>query len=205
MRMLMLIVAVSLLSCGQSSPDEKKEAATTDSINKPIDTARTTPVVKETAPSHSAPDEAAVNEALKAVYGNDWHVLNDQEAKWMKDAFDYFIVPKRKEDPNYPYIAKGDFNGDSKPDTAAVVTDAIKKNFRVAIVLGPDNIKLWEEDIMIDAAISAVPKSTVQGSENERPKKIKMKGDGINVEYFEKASFVLYWDRSSFKRIQTGD
>lgn len=205
MRILMFIAAVSLLSCGQSSSNKKKEAVTGDSTKEIADTAKVSPSVKEATLPYTAPDEAAVNEALKAVYGNDWHVLNDQEAKWMKDAFDYFIVPKRKEEPNYPYIAKGDFNGDGRPDTAAVVTDPIKRNFRIAILLGPGNIKLWEEDIMIDAAISSIPKSTVQGSENERPKKIKMKGDGINVEYFEKASFVLYWDKSAFKRIQTGD
>ena len=39
----------------------------------------------------------------------------------------------------------------------------------------------------------------------EKTKKIKLKGDGINVEYFEKAAFVLYWDKGSFKRIQTSD
>ncbi|MEI2737462.1 MAG: hypothetical protein V9F01_01605 [Chitinophagaceae bacterium] len=127
MRILMFIAAVSLLSCGQSSSNKKKEAVTGDSTKEIADTAKVAPSVKEATLPYTAPDEAAVNEALKAVYGNDWHVLNDQEAKWMKDAFDYFIVPKRKEEPNYPYITKGDFNGDSKPDMAAVVTDANKK------------------------------------------------------------------------------
>ena len=58
---------------------------------------------------------------------------------------------------------------------------------------------------MIDAALSTIPNSTIEGMDGEKIKKIKLKGDGINVEYFEKASFVLYWDKSSFKRIQTGD
>jgi hypothetical protein len=132
-------------------------------------------------------------------------VLNDQEARWMRDAFDYFIVPKRKENPNYPYITKGDFNGDGKPDMAAVVTDSTKQSFRIAIITGKDNIILWEEDVLVDAALTTIPKSDIEGMDGEKTKKVKLKGDGINVEYFEKASFVLYWDKTSFKRIQTGD
>ncbi|MFZ1533448.1 MAG: hypothetical protein WAT14_04735, partial [Chitinophagaceae bacterium] len=103
------------------------------------------------------------------------------------------------------YITRGDFNGDNKPDIASVVTDSIKKKFRIAIFLGQDNIKIWDEDIMIDAALSTIPKSTIEGMDGEKTKKIKLKGDGINVEYFEKASFVIYWSGTDFKRIQTGD
>ena len=123
----------------------------------------------------------------------------------IKDSLDYFIVPKRKVDPNYPYITRGHLNGNNKPDIASVVTDSIKKKFRIAIFLGQDNIKIWDEDIMIDAALSTIPKSTIEGMDGEKTKKIKLKGDGINVEYFEKASFVIYWSGTDFKRIQTGD
>ena len=206
MKFLIFIATVSLLSCGQKSTTKGKEdASITDTTKTTADTLKTPHVVKTDTPSYNAPLEKPLNEALQKVYGNDWHILNDQEAKWMKDAFDYFIVPKRKDNPNYPYITRGDFNGDDKPDIAAVVTDTLKNNCRIAIFLGQDNIKLWEEDIMIDAALSTIPKSTIEGMEGEKTKKIKLKGDGINVEYFEKASFVLYWDKSSFKRIQTGD
>ncbi|MEO7984024.1 MAG: FG-GAP repeat protein [Bacteroidota bacterium] len=205
MRFLIFVAAISLWSCGQHEADKKEEVSNNDTSKTRPDTARTTPVAKENPLPTSSPDEVAVNEKLKASYGTKWHVLNDKEAKWMKDAFDYFIVPKRKKNPNYPYIAKGDFNGDGKQDMAAVVTDNNRENFRVAILLAPDKIQLWEEDIMIDAALSSTPRSTIEGMDGEKTKKVKLKGDGVNVEYFEKASFVLYWDKNSFKRIQTGD
>jgi hypothetical protein len=193
--------AFILLSCGQNSSNENKEKAKNDTVKVSADTAKA--IVKETA--HISPGEGIVNEAMKAKYGNKWHVLNDKEAKWMKDAFDYFIVPKRKEDPDYPYITKGDFNGDGRTDTAAVVTDDHKENFRIAILVGPGQIELWEEDILINAALTTVPKGMIEGGDIDHPKKIKMKGDGINVEYFEQASFVIYWNGNSFKKIQAGD
>lgn len=205
MKFLLFIVAVSLLSCGQNSTKGKEDVSTTDTAKTAVVTSKTTPVVKEDPPDYTTPDEEAVNELLKGKFENKWHVLNDKEAKWMKDAFDYFIIPKRKENPNYPYITKGDYNADDKADMAAVVTDSTKNSYRVAILLGVDNIQLWEEDIMIDAALSTIPRSTIEGMDGEKTKKIKLKGDGVNVEYFEKASFVLYWDKGSFKRIQTGD
>ena len=205
MKFLLFIATVSLLSCSQKSKKGKEDVPKTDTIITNVDTAKTTPLVKDDPLPYNSPLEQPLNEALKKVYGNDWHILNDQEAKWMKDAFDYFIVPKRKVDPNYPYITRGDFNGDNKPDIASAVTASIKKKFRIAIFLGQDNIKIWDEDIMIDAALSTIPKSTIEGMDGEKTKKIKLKGDGINVEYFEKASFVIYWSGTDFKRIQTGD
>lgn len=205
MRLLVFLAATILLSCSQSSSSGEKETKA-GTAQQSVDTATAPPLVKtDLSASYILPDEGPVNEALKVAYGNKWHVLNDNEAKWMKDAFDYFIIPRRKTEPNYPYITKGDYNADDKPDMAALVTDSSKTNYRVAIILGADNIKLWEEDIMIDAALSSIPPSTIDGIDGEKTKKIKLKGDGINIEYFEKASFVLYWDKSSFKRIQTGD
>ncbi len=205
MKFLLFIASLSLLSCGQNSTKEKQTVSKTDTVKTTIDTAETAPVNKKDPAPHTLPDELTVNEILRGKFGSRWHVLNDKEAKWMKDAFDYFIVPKRKESPNYPYITNGDFNADGKDDFAAVVTDSIKSSYQIAIILGPDNIKLWDEDILIDAALSTIPKSVIEGMEGEKVKKVKLKADGINVEYFEKASFVLYWDKSSFKRLQTGD
>lgn len=205
MRFLIFIAALSLLACGQDSSKVKKELQHDSTGKTYSDTVKTPTVVKDSPPTHITPDEEAVNQMLKARFENSWHVLNDKEAKWMKDAFDYFIVPKRKDIPNYPYIAKGDFNADGKEDMAAVVTDSLKSNYQIAIILAADNILFWNEDVLEDAAISTVAKSVIDGIDGEKTKKIKLKGDGINVEYFEKASFILYWDKTSFKRIQTGD
>lgn len=208
MRIFIFIAALTLLSCGQNSSTKKEEPVKKDTTKKTGDTVKTTPVIKTEQPSYTSPDEGVMNEALTAKFGTKWHVVNDKEAKWIKDAFEYFIVPKRKELPDYPYITKGDFNGDGKADMAAVVTDSTRSSYQVAFILGPGNIKFWDEDIMVDAALTTIAKSeviSIPNGENEKVKKIKMKVDGIQVEYFEKASFVVYLDKSSFKRIQTGD
>lgn len=200
--MRLLIPVILLVSCG--GKDGKKESA------KTVDTVQQTavkdePVQPPPAAPVPGPEETAINNLLRDKYPGNWHVQNDAEATWMKDVFDYFILPKRKENPVYPYICKGDFNGDGKTDLAAMVTDSSKRNYQVAILLDTAKIMFWKEDIIGDAALSTEPKSTLTGMENEKEKKVTMKGDGINVEYFEKASFVLYWDKKGFKRLQTGD
>lgn len=204
MRYIIYAAVLCLLSCGQNSNKQKTDAVTTDSSGHSL----VTVVQKDSTAVEINADESAVNQSLQNSYKNKWVVLNDKSAKWMKDAFDYFIVPKRKEDPNYPYIAKGDFNGDGKMDTAAVVTDSLKKNYRIAILLG-NEIKFWEEDILEDAAINTLPKpGEIKGMADgniEKLKIVKTKGDAIEVNYFEKASFVLYYDKKVFKRIQTSD
>jgi hypothetical protein len=202
MRLFILITTLGLLSCGQNSnnnkPDNKDTAIKT--------AAQKDTVTKKEVQFYTCPGEAAVNAALSKKFDSKWHVMNDREAKWIKDAFDYFIVSKRKEYPDYPYITTGDFNDDGKTDTAAVVTDENKKEFRIAILLSDGKIQWWEEDVLINAALSTVAKGeAVEGGSIDHPKKIKMKVDGINVEYFEQASFVVYRSKGSFKRIQTGD
>lgn len=137
-----------------------------------------------------------------------WHVLNDKEARWISGQFEYFIAPKRKDHPDYPYIASGDFDGDKRPDLAAVVTDSTRVNYQLVIISDLDSgkkIKYWKEDIMEDAAISTAPKGYIEGTLNEKVKKVKLESEAIHVEYFEKASFIIYWDGKSFKRIQQGD
>ncbi len=201
MRFLIFISAFTLLSCGQKPSDKKpvyKDTVISSVVKKDS-------IVKTQQEINNTPDETAVNQSLAKGLDNKWHVMNDLEAGWLKDAFDYFIVPKRKENPDYPYITKGDFNGDGKTDTAALVTDANKNDFRIAFLPGSGKIELWEEDVLINAALTTVPKGMIEGEDIDHPKKIKTKGDAISVEYFEQASFVIYWTGSSYKRIQTGD
>lgn len=205
MRLPIIIAAVSFISCGQNSSKTMEITTKGDSIKTSIDTEKTLPGAKDKPFTYTAPDEEPVNEILKAKYGTEWHVLSDKEATWMKDAFDYFIVPKRKDSPNYPYITKGDYNADGKTDIAALVTNDKKSTYQIAIILDTDNILFWNEDILEDAAISTFTKSDIEGMVGEKSKKVKLKGDGITIEYFERGSFVVYWDKASFKRIQTGD
>ena len=186
MRLPIIIAAVSFISCGQSSSKTEEIVAKGDSTKSSIVTVKSLPEVKDEPISYTAPDEEPVNEILKAKYGTEWHVLSDKEATWMKDAFDYFIVPKRKDSPNYPYITKGNFTGDGKDDITALVTNDKKSAYQIAILLGTDNILFWKEDILEDAAISTFHKSYIEGMEHEKAKKVKLKGDGITIDYFEK-------------------
>ena len=199
MRPLLLITIPVLLSCGHSSADKESIPGTAAIIvTVPKDT-----VAKTGQQFYKAPDETAVNGSLSKKFGDKWHVLNDREGKWIKDVFTSFIVPKRTENPNYPYITKGDFNNDGVTDTAAVITDKNKKEFRVAILLSNEEIQLWKENVLINAALSTAPKgSAAVAGTVDHPKKIKMLTDGINVEYFNQSSFVVYKSGHTFKRIQ---
>lgn len=150
-----------------------------------------------------------VNAVLRATRESAaWHVLNDKEARWISGQFEYFIAPKRKDNPDYPYIASGDFDGDNRQDLAAVVTDSTRVNYQLVIISDIDNskkINYWKEDMLEDAAISTAPKGEIEGTVNEKVKKVKLNSEAIQVEYFEKASFIIYWNGKSFKRIQQGD
>lgn len=213
MRLLLFSLIIFATACNQ-----KKDKAKTEPIKDSADSAVTverTKAPETTAAEPVAPgnpttaEENAVNAALSERYGDEWRVLNDKSASWMKDAFDYFIVPKRKEYPNYPYITMGDFNADGKPDTAAVIRNDTRTEFQIAILTGTKDLIFWKEDILDDAAIHTLVKpgqiEGMDGDNIEKIKKVKTKGDGIVVDYFEKASFVLYWDKGRFKRIQTSD
>lgn len=209
MRLLIFVALLPVLSCGPNA-STKREA--TDTVIVKNDTAvNTTTLQKKDTVSVPGPTPLAqtIDGILKNEKGNKWHVLNDREAKWISGQFDYFIVPKRKDNPDYPYIARGDFNGDGSSDLAAVVTDETKTKYQLAIILSADEaspkILSWDEDILEDAAISAIPKSLIEGFEGGKTKKVNLKAEAINVEYFEKAAFVIYWNGSAFKRVQTGD
>lgn len=205
MRFITPIVVFFLVACAGKANKEKETGLTKDSSTAPPLQADTSQQL--TRIDSSTREETAINASLTNSKQN-WKVLNDRTAHWMKDAYDYFIAPKRKEEPNYPYITLGDFNADGKTDTAAVVTDSTHKNYRIAILLG-NEIRFWDEDILEDAAISTLPKpGEIKGMESgniEKTKIVRTKGDGIEVNYFEKASFVLYWNGKMFKRIQTSD
>lgn len=154
----------------------------------------------------ATPDEVAINQLLSEKTGGAFVVVNDTIAKWLKEDFDYFIVPKRKENHDYPYIAKGDFNGDGRQDAAALVKEKDKPGYQLAVIFGyptdtKEDIRFWKEDIDV-CAVSTYPKGELIGMDTG---KVKMKGDGINIEYYEKAAFVIYWDGKALKRVYTAD
>ena len=82
-----------------------------------------------------------------------------------------------------------------------VVNTANNDEHRIAILLDITKIIIWNDDVR-GAAINTNPKEAVGGIDG---KVAKMKSEGINVEFFEKSSWVLYWNGSAFKKIWTGD
>lgn len=194
-----------LVSCGQTSTSEKDKKASSADTNQ----AKIPVVVKpDTAKAPvTSMLSAVVNDSIARHFKKKQHVLTDQEAHWIKGQFDYFIAPKRDSLPDYPYITSGDFNGDGQQDLAAVVTGEVKNAYTIVIFITGKQAQTWEEDVLENAAISTQPKTILRElNEDGNPgKKIKMKGDGILVEYFEQGSFVIYWNGNKFERVQQGD
>lgn len=200
MRLTAFAILLVLLSCGQKKSDQKGPAADTTTTPAKDTTKPMGPVV--TGPSAAVRE---INGLLAEKFGGTMAVITDTDANWMKDEFEYFIAPKRKTDPDYPYLAKGDFNGDGQPDAAALVKTKDKPEYQLAIIFGSPldkhRISFWKNNIDV-CAISTYPKGELQGIDEPS---VNMNGDGINVEYYEKASFVVYWDGKKFKKAQTGD
>ncbi|MFZ9387325.1 MAG: hypothetical protein ACO25B_05535 [Chitinophagaceae bacterium] len=198
MRLFITVSILFLFSCGQ-----KKKAAETTPADMPDSLVRDSSSIPDSkAPAFApGPGETAVNARLKETPGSEWVVVNDTMAPWPAGEFDYFIAPKRKDNPDYPYIATGDFNGDGQNDKAALVKNPGTGNYQVAILLENGPVIFWKEDIDL-CALSVYPRGTLEGMDGGKK---KMTGDGINVEFFEKATFVLYWDGKAFRRTYTGD
>lgn len=201
--MIAVIFLIVMASCGQNDAKEKEIIPAVDTL-KPASAATTTvpPTSTVTGPSESV---TLINSLLTDKFGGTLRVVTDTDANWPKDVFDYFIAPKRKENPDYPYVAKGDFNGDRQEDAAALIKTQGKAAYQLAILFGSPldkhRVSFWKEDIDI-CAISGYPKGELQGIDEPE---VAMKGDGILVEFYEKAMFVVYWDGKKFKRTYTGD
>jgi hypothetical protein len=207
MRSLFLLVFLAMIAaCGSNKekdqPVEKKDTTVTtitetDTVDDPADT----------LPQPATLLSKVVNGLLDAKYEGKWVVVNDSVAQWLPDIFSYFIVKGRKKDKEYPYIVKGDFNGDGENDIAALVKEKKTNDYQLAIILRNVNktdksdYHFWKEDIDL-AAIEPYPKGEIM---NLDTKPVQMLGDGITVEYYEKASFVIYWDGKGFKRVYTSD
>lgn len=208
MKLLYISFFAFILSCNPKNKHDKNDRS--NSISNTDGTAVSKKEIKsDSTILPGSPLAEKVNAILKLKKeSTSWHVLNDKEARWISGQFEYFIVPKRKDNPDYPYIAAGDFDGDNRPDLAAVVTDSTRVNYQLIIISDIDSskkISYWKEDILEDAAISTAPKGKIEGTVNEKIMKIDLKSEAIHVEYFEKASFIIYWNGKSFKRIQQGD
>ena len=212
MQRLIIISAFALLSCGQNNTKDKDKeiAAKKDSVTASIDSSKKTGLTittpKDSLVLTNVPDETRVNELLRSRPGRKWHVLTDKQAAWDKQDFEYYLTAGRKKDPNYPFIIKGDFNGDNKMDYAALVTndkiyyDALVT--RVAILPAEGSIVLIDENSFNKTVLTAVPKSSlIEGYDGPTGanKKVKLKVDAIDVNNHDGGGYYIYWNGTEFK------
>jgi hypothetical protein len=106
MRLLISVIVFTFFSCGQSADKEKKSQE--DPLAIKTDTTTVVNSSKDTISEMKKTTEleTQVNTILQTKLPNQWRVVNDSISNWPKDVFDYFIAGKRKENPDYPYIAK---------------------------------------------------------------------------------------------------
>ena len=208
MKLLNALVLIILFSCNQNKNEKDTGKIKSDSISlkqgeNTTGTANDSTVITETELSKRITAILNENSEVKG-----WQILNDKTARWINGQFEYFIQPKRKENPDYPYITQGDFNNDKKQDVAALLTDSTRTKYLLAIISDFDSmpkLSIWKDDIIEDAALSAIPAGEITGTVNEKTRKVKLSSQAIQVEYFEKASFIIYWNGKSYNRIQRGD
>jgi hypothetical protein len=196
-----LLILLFLASCANHDNVSKKDPADTTGTGKIADSLP--PALTDSILPTSTLQQQ-VSSILNA-HMNEWVLASDSNTSWQKDEFDYFVVPKRKTDPDYPYLAKGDYDADGKVDVAALVKKRSGPQFELLIISdyqsAAPHFSTYKEDIDL-CAITTYPRETLTGINGE---KVKMKGDGIGVEYFEKSSFVVYWNGKGYKRVWTGD
>jgi hypothetical protein len=208
MKLLNALVFIVLFSCNQNETEKDTGKIKSDSISlkegeNTSGTANDSTVITETKLSKGI--TAIINENSEV---KSWQILNDKTARWINGQFEFFIQPKRKKNQDYPYITQGDFNNDKKQDVAALLIDSTRTKYQLAIISDFDSIpklSIWKEDIKEHAAISAIPVGEITGTVNEKIRKVKLSSEAILVEYFEKASFIIYWNGNSYTRIQQGD
>ncbi len=160
MRLSVCLIVIIFFSCGQSA--DKGKISPTDSLVTKPDSTTVVSSSKDTISEMQKPTELEmeVNTILQTKIPNQWRVVNDSISNWPKDVFDYFIAGKRKENPDYPYIAKGDYNVDGKADYAALVVNDKRDKYRIAILLDTTKVVIWEDDVQ-GAAISTNPKEDI--------------------------------------------
>jgi len=145
---------------------------------------------------------ADVNTALSDKYGTAYHVVTDMDINWDKYDLDNFVKPGRKKSEYYPYVVKGDFDGDGTSDLAAVVKNTANGMVQLAIVWGGDKgIQFYNGQIC--PVISLVTPKEFKSHWQSTP--LNLRTDAILVECYEKSAWILYWNGYSFQQYWLSD
>lgn len=146
--------------------------------------------------------ESDVNSALAAEYGAKYRVVTDQDRKWDKHEFDTFVIPEREKFEYYPYIVKGDFDGDKVSDLAAEVVNTENNYHRLAVVWGGSH-RLSFYDGQLCSALSFAPANEWKSHWEEAA--VTLAADAIMVSCYEKSAWLLYWTGRGFAQYWISD
>jgi len=206
MRSLFIIpVMLVFIACNQSKTKEKKEATQKDSSNMVSDSAGANKNLPQRA---MLPDEAMINGLLKSKGHEKWRLITDAEAR--VDSFNYYVetVGKaRVKNPDFPFIAKGDFNGDGKMDYAALVMTDEKFDTttltKVVIFLADGDMIITEADSDNHTTVDLSPKSSkVHGFlDGKTETDIKLKYDAVDVSNWDAGGDYIYWDGKKWRKL----
>lgn len=159
----------------------------------------------DTLPNLSVnPGAFIVNRMLDSL-GVAGRVTTDSISGWTKDALEYFVYPQRKEEPDYPYIIRGDFNCDEKEDIAALISDS-SGNTRLAFLYrNPLRIDWWKEDVRGAALRTFSQREFGAMAADDRELRVKLDCDAVEAVWFEKATQVIYREKNEWRRVWTAD
>jgi len=152
--------------------------------------------------------EKYVNKALSEKYGKTYCVVTDKDILYEKYFIENYLIPRREKNKYYPYIVKGDFDGDGKTDIAAKVKYTNSqfncglgiKTF-LAVFWGDEKgVKVYEDQEV--SAISLLKYEDVKKQFRRIP--LKFRADAIVDEIWERSNSILYWNGYSFKEFMFG-
>ena len=187
MRLIAFLLACCLLGC-------KDKKRTVETVPPAVQT-DTLPDLTRT------PGADSINTVLSGLPGQ-WKLVTDERSGWTNDALEYFVYTRRKTDPDYPYISRGDYNCDGQPDVAALVADSSR--VKLAILYAGGKVEWWDED-MTGVALSNMKKQDFGAMKDEQELKVSLGCDAVEAEWFEKATQVIYFDGKKFQNVWTGD
>lgn len=146
--------------------------------------------------------ESHINDLLENKYNSKYRVVTDNDKNWDKYSFDNFVLPERKKFKYYPYIVKGDFNGDGVSDLAAEIINTENKNTQLAIIWsGNNDLKVYKGQLC--SALSFIPAS--EWKSHWEQGSVYLNADAILVTCYEQSAWILYWDGNSFQQFWMSD
>ena len=149
--------------------------------------------------------EREINTIIQKEMSSDWQVETDGTAKWYDYYMKQFILPERKTNPHYPYIAIGNFDNDKdslKNDYAAIIIN-IKDNSKKVVLIQNKKKVFVLSNYAEETGISTIAR--YKAYDMFKDVTTAMPCDGVNIVAYEKGSEIYYIDSDKVKTITTSD